>query len=102
MDAKRKWVKEIVVETLQEACDFDIGKNVPDSERPCSDLGLESVDGILVAPRLAGKLGITIPNKINPLIDDSKDPKNCERTVGEIVDFMLSMMPSEEKKYAKK
>ena len=40
--------------------------------------------------------------KINPLIDDAKDPKNCERTVGEIVDFMLSMMPSEEKKYVKK
>lgn len=102
MDARRKWVKEIVVETLQEVCDFDIGKKVPDSERPFSDLGLESADGILVAPRLAGKLGITIANKINPLIDDSRDPKNCERTVGEIVDYMLSMMPSEEKKYAKK
>lgn len=102
MDARLNRVKEIVIETIREACDFDIGKKVPDSARPLSDLGLESHDGILIAPRLCKKLGITIPNKINPLIDDSKDQKDCERTIGEIVDFMLSLMPSEEKKYAKK
>lgn len=98
MDERRKRVKEILVETLQEACDHDIGKAIPDSEKP-SDLGLESADGVLVAPKLQERLKITIPNRLNPLVDDQQ---NRERTVGEILDFLLTLMPSKEKKYVKK
>lgn len=98
MDERRKKVKEILVQTLQEVCDHDIGKNVPDSEKP-SDLGLESIHGVYMASPLGAKLGISIPNKQNPLVDDQR---NRERTIGEIVDFLLTLMPSEEKKYVKK
>jgi len=98
MDERRKKVKEILVKTLQEACDHDIGKNIPDSEKP-SDLGLESIHGVYMASPLGQKLGISIPNKQNPLVDDQR---NRERTVGEIVDFLLTLMPSEEKKHVKK
>ncbi|OGS08340.1 MAG: hypothetical protein A2270_08035 [Elusimicrobia bacterium RIFOXYA12_FULL_51_18] len=98
MDERRKKVKQILVETLQEACDHDIGKTIPDSEKP-SDLGLESADGVMVAPSLGTKLGITIPNRLNPLVNDQE---NRERNIGEIVDFLLTLMPSEERKHVKK
>lgn len=99
MDARRQRVREVVVQALRDACDFDLGKVVPDSAKPFSDLGLESVDGILIAPRLCAKLGVNIPNKVNPLIDDER---KCERTVGELVSFMLAMMPTEETSHVKK
>lgn len=99
MDARRQRVREIIIQTLREACDFDLGKVVPDSAKPFSDLGLESVDGILIAPRLCAKLGINIPPEVNPLIDDERE---CKRTVGELVDFMLTMMPAEETSHVKK
>ena len=54
---------------------------------PIKDLGLESVDGILLAPRVGSKLGIRIPDSENLLVDSQKRT----RTVREIIEVVMSL-----------
>jgi acyl carrier protein len=54
---------------------------------PIKDLGLESVDGILLAPRVGSKLGIRIPDNENLLVDAQKQT----RTVREIIEIVMSL-----------
>lgn len=41
-----------------------------DTDRPIGDLGLKSIDGIQVAVCLETRLGITLDDAKNPLVDD--------------------------------
>ena len=78
-------VTEAVVETLSGL--FPDKVNIHIDSNPIEDLGLESVDGILFAPRLAKKLGIIIPDRENLLVD--RDRKT--RSVRQIVDVVLAL-----------
>lgn len=78
-------VTEAVIETLRGlfADNVQLGLNT----NPIKDLGLESVDGILLAPRVSRKLGIEIPHEENLLVDSQRK----SRTVQEIVDVLLGL-----------
>ena len=86
----REKVRAVVVETLREFLHEDVVFG--DDTDPMNDLGLESVDGILLAPRLGEKLGFRIPDKENPLVDAEK---GRGRKVGEIVDLLMKLAAEE-------
>jgi len=91
---KRNEVEKEVIDSLREFL-VSAGKEDPgidERTRPIGDLGLDSPDGIDWVCDLEER-GFVIPKDINPFVDDN-EPK--ARTVGEIIDLLLSMSKDSE------
>ena len=82
-------VREVIAEVAQRN---DFNDNTP----PISGLGLASVDGPQVAVCLEIRLGIKIPNKLNPLVDDDR---RRERTISEIAAWLSGLQHTTEVKH---
>jgi len=83
--------RRAVTEALSELLD-ELGVEhggITDRLRPIGDLALESIDGIDFACRLSGKLGLEVPNQINPFVDDATVRA---RTVKQIVDLVAKLL----------
>lgn len=90
----REEVAAAVIETLKGLL-ADRPDIYPNTD-PIKDLGLESVDGVLLAPRVAKKLGIQIPDRENLLVD----ARSKSRTVSEIVDVVMELSRTQQEKIA--
>lgn len=84
--ADREKIRTAVTETLQVL----LRDQAPIDENtdPINDLGLESVDGILLAPRVGERLGFRIPDRENLLVDSQRGKT---RKVGEIIDVLMNL-----------
>lgn len=82
----REDIFKIVVEVLQD--DPEKRVEITFKTNPFVDLGKDSHDGVVVACLLSERLGIEIPDDMNPLVDDEQErPRNVE----EIVDLCLGI-----------
>jgi acyl carrier protein len=88
--------REKIGQTLVDCLRFLSGKACPaeftintDVLRECD---LDSEDGVEIACDLSRRLGIAIPAKDNPLIDDtSATGRKRARTFGEVVEYLAAL-----------
>jgi acyl carrier protein len=89
MKASRTEVRELVIQTIQEALDKNNHSKIDDDTDPIRHLGLDSDDGVDFACGISAKLDYDIPEDINPfVIDKLRRP----RRVGEITDLLCELL----------
>lgn len=69
--------------------DLDASK-ITDDTRLMRGLGCASIDGVDLAVELEQRLGISIPNTVNPLVQED-DGKKRDRTFAEMVAWTETM-----------
>ncbi len=93
MKYSRDDLRKGVVECLQETRRGGADRVITDRTDPIRDLGCDSPDGLDFACRLEEKFSISIPQELNPFVDDNR---NRVRRVKEIVDLLENLMILEE------
>lgn len=93
---KRNEVKEAVMAGLKDVSEDKDFSVVDEQTNVVKELGLETDDGNDLAAILRRRLGISIPDDINPLFNDAKKGKSgFERTVGDIIDLVCTLAAKE-------
>lgn len=77
-------IREELLSALRALRQEELGP-IEDGTRPIDAWGIASAEGIDLSLDLECRLGCSIPNEQNPLVDDQR---RCPRTVGEIVDWI--------------
>ena len=93
MGLSRDEVRAHVLQSLHEVLGEENAVDINDQTDPIRGLGLNSDDGLDFACALSEKLNYDIPDKVNPLVDDSR---RRPRRVGEIVDLMCKLLTIEQ------
>jgi acyl carrier protein len=89
MGVSRKEVEQAVKTLLVQFVGGD-GAIKPE-DTPISGLGLTSLDGVDFACEIEKKLGCSIPNKLNPFLNDEG---SAERSVTQIIDAISTLCAS--------
>lgn len=87
-----RFTKEKIFKEITAALEEISGKKdvqIDNTSNPIEVLALDSGHGIPFACELEVRLSISIPEEMNPLVIDG--PRQRARTVGEIVDLMISL-----------
>ncbi len=88
----RDSVRDALMATLREFLGEKNSVQLTEATDPFKDLGLDSEDGVDFACVLSEKFGCTVPNDLNPFVDDVQQRP---RRVGEIVDLVCRLIEKE-------
>lgn len=88
----RDSVRDVLMATLREFLGEKSSVQLTEATDPFKDLGLDSEDGVDFACVLSEKFGCTVPNELNPFVDDAH---HRSRPLGEIVDLVCWLIEKE-------
>ncbi len=94
MKTSQEIILSEVTEVLREMCDLK-ETDISLETNPIEALALDSGHGIPFAIEMETRLGIKIPDDINPFVEDK--PTRKTRTVKEIVSVLMSLKKNQEK-----
>ncbi|MDD2762619.1 MAG: acyl carrier protein [Opitutaceae bacterium] len=87
--ATRDQVRDAVLALLRDFLGTEAPSAITEATDPIKDLGLDSEDGVDFACLLSERFACTVPEDVNPLVNDAK---HCGRRIGEIIDFMFALL----------
>lgn len=96
MSLTKRDIRECVIESIREILTNNADTPITDQTDPVLHLGLDSLDGVLIAGVLCDKLKFNIPPKLNPFVDDGPPPR--VRCVGEIVTCLFQILARQQEK----
>ena len=89
-------IRDCVSESIQEILTDHADLPITDQTDPVLHLGLDSLDGVLIAATICDKLNVDIPPNLNPFVDDGPPPR--VRCVGEIVTCLFQILERQQEK----
>lgn len=88
----RDSVRDALMATLREFLGDRNSVQLTEATDPFRDLGLSSEDGVDFACVVSERFRCTVPNELNPFVDDAH---HRPRRVGEIVDLVCGLIEKE-------
>ncbi|NUM53515.1 MAG: hypothetical protein HUU46_07720 [Candidatus Hydrogenedentes bacterium] len=96
MSLTKQDIRDCVVESVREMLTDNANTPITDQTDPVVHLGLDSLDGVLIAATICDKLKFNIPTNLNPFVDDGPPPR--VRCVGEIVTCLFQILVRQQEK----
>lgn len=88
-------VEQALIDCLKAVADERSPDNVQDETDVLKEWDIDSEDGIDVALDIGPRLGIEIPLKENPLIEEDGTGRKRARTFREVVNYLLRLPKSQ-------
>lgn len=92
MKPTRDEIREAVFKALVQILESPPDIKLDEALDPMAAFDLDSEDGLEFADILSDLLGLEVPNEVNPFKDDLQQKP---RTIGEIIDLLLSLWAPE-------